>query len=261
MAAYVKFMEAAGARVVPLVWNEPEEVTMDKLSKLDGVLFPGGANSYVEWGRKIIDKIMAYNDEGHFYPAWGTCLGYEALMVWASSAGDDILEQYNAHAISLPIQFLVKPENTKMFADLGSQAYKFQEDALTLNSHSYGVDPNKFQTDKGLASMYKLTSISYEPAGEQRAFTATAEGIDYPFFATAFHPEKTLSMFVDNAGINHSWESIQLNRYFADKFITLARQNPNSFGDFATTQQYIVANYDLIVTDTFGGEVYVFNSA
>jgi len=84
--------------------------------------------------------------------------------------------------------------------------------------------------------MYKLTSISYEPAGEKRAFTATAEGINYPFFATAFHPEKTLSMFVDNAGINHSWESIQLNRYFADKFITLARQNPNTFGDFATTQ-------------------------
>jgi gamma-glutamyl hydrolase len=62
MAAYVKFMEAAGARVVPLVWNEPEEVTMDKLSKLDGVLFPGGANSYVEWGRKVINKIMEYND-------------------------------------------------------------------------------------------------------------------------------------------------------------------------------------------------------
>ena len=125
MAAYVKFMEAAGARVVPLVWNEPEEVTMDKLSKLDGVLFPGGANSYVEWGRKVIDKIMEYNDDGHFYPAWGTCLGYEALMVWASSAGDDILEEYEAHAISLPIEFTAKPENTKMFADLGLQAYKF----------------------------------------------------------------------------------------------------------------------------------------
>jgi gamma-glutamyl hydrolase len=119
MAAYVKFIEAAGARVVPLVWNEPAEVTMDKLSKLDGVLFPGGANSYVQYGEKIIQKLMEYNDEGHFYPAWGTCLGYEALMVWASSAGDDILEVYNAHAISLPLSFLEKPESTKMFADLG----------------------------------------------------------------------------------------------------------------------------------------------
>lgn len=49
-----------------------------------------------------------------------------------------------------------------------------------------------------------------------------------------------------------------MNRYFADKFVSLARQNPNTFGDFETTQKYIVANYDLIVTDGWAGEVYVF---
>jgi gamma-glutamyl hydrolase len=62
MAAYVKFMEAAGARVVPLVLGESEEITMDKISKLDGVLFPGGGGDYVDYGGKIIKKIMEYND-------------------------------------------------------------------------------------------------------------------------------------------------------------------------------------------------------
>ncbi len=50
MAAYVKFMESAGARVVPLVLGESEEITMDKISKLDGVLFPGGGGDYVDYG-------------------------------------------------------------------------------------------------------------------------------------------------------------------------------------------------------------------
>jgi len=50
-----------------------------------------------------------------------------------------------------------------------------------------------------------------------------------------------------------------MNRYFADKFVSLARQNPNTFGDFATTQALIVSNYDLIVTDGWAGEVYVFH--
>ena len=76
MAAYVKFVEAAGARVVPILYNEPTSVTLDKLSKLDGVLFPGGANSYVSKARTIMSELTKYNDEGHFYPAWGTCLGY-----------------------------------------------------------------------------------------------------------------------------------------------------------------------------------------
>jgi gamma-glutamyl hydrolase len=76
MAAYVKFMEAAGARVVPLILGEAEEVTLEKISKLDGVLFPGGDGDYIEMGGKIIRKIMEYNDDGHFYPVWGTCLGF-----------------------------------------------------------------------------------------------------------------------------------------------------------------------------------------
>jgi gamma-glutamyl hydrolase len=76
MAAYVKFMEAAGARVVPLILGEAEEVTLEKISKLDGVLFPGGDGDYIEMGGNIIRKIMEYNDDGHFYPVWGTCLGF-----------------------------------------------------------------------------------------------------------------------------------------------------------------------------------------
>ena len=57
MAAYVKYLEQAGARVVPLIMGEPEEVTMDKLSKLNGVFFPGGNGDYIDWGRKIFDRV------------------------------------------------------------------------------------------------------------------------------------------------------------------------------------------------------------
>lgn len=76
MAAYVKFLEAAGARVVPLILNDSIEVTLDKLSKLDGVLFPGGDGDYIDYGGKIMGTIMEYNNAGHFYPVWGTCLGF-----------------------------------------------------------------------------------------------------------------------------------------------------------------------------------------
>jgi gamma-glutamyl hydrolase len=61
MAAYVKFMEAAGARVVPLIWNEDWSITKDKLEKINGVLFPGGAGDYVDYGRTIIEQLKTYN--------------------------------------------------------------------------------------------------------------------------------------------------------------------------------------------------------
>lgn len=71
-----------------------------------------------------------------------------------------------------------------MFGDLGDQAFNFETQALTYNSHKWGVDPVKFITDDGLASMYRLTSISYEPEGEHKPFAASVEGKKYPFFGT-----------------------------------------------------------------------------
>jgi len=102
-----------------------------------------------------------------------------------------------------------------------------------LNSHSYGVDPQKFDTDKGLSSLFTLTSISYEPEGDMRPFTASMESEKYPIFGVQFHPEKPSFMFTDNSGVNHSWESIELNQSFSKYFVEQARRNSNTFGDFA----------------------------
>ena len=92
MAAYVKWLEQAGARVVPLILNEPLDVSMDKLSKLDAVFLPGGGGDYIDWGRPIYDRVKQYNDEGTFYPIWGTCLGFQTLAIWESDLGRDILD-------------------------------------------------------------------------------------------------------------------------------------------------------------------------
>ncbi|OEL13198.1 Gamma-glutamyl hydrolase 1 [Dichanthelium oligosanthes] len=55
-ASYVKFVEAAGARVIPLVYNEPEERLLEKLSLVNGVLFTGGSEKqgvYFETIKKV----------------------------------------------------------------------------------------------------------------------------------------------------------------------------------------------------------------
>ena len=160
------------------------------------------------------------------------------MAIWASDAGEELLKPYGAHAISLPITFVVDPSESELWADLGEDAFKFENYAMTLNSHNWGVDPESFTNDAGLASFYRLTSVSYEPGNtpaDARPFGATMEAFNYPFTGTQFHPEKVLFMYGDNNGVNHSWESITLNRYFADNFVKMARQNTNSFGDFATT--------------------------
>ena len=92
MASYVKFLEAAGARVVPILWNEPEESILEKVSKLDGIHFPGGNGDYMKTAQTVLDQIMKYNDAGQFYPAWSTCLGFETLAQFTASDPDTILD-------------------------------------------------------------------------------------------------------------------------------------------------------------------------
>jgi anthranilate/para-aminobenzoate synthase component II len=52
-----------------------------------------------------------------------------------------------------------------------------------------------------------------------RQFVSSIESPNYPFYAVMFHPEKVLAMMHNIKGLNHSWMSIELNRYFADFFV------------------------------------------
>ena len=90
MQAYIEWLESAGARVVPLIMTDEQSVTDDKLSKLNGVLFPGGAGDYLDIGDYIYNFAIKENDAGRFYPIWGTCLGFENLATFASDSGNPL---------------------------------------------------------------------------------------------------------------------------------------------------------------------------
>lgn len=100
---------------------------------------------------------------------------------------------------------------------------------MTFNHHKWGLTVESFIDDAGLSSMFWPTSTSTDKEGQ--TFVATMESKEYPFFGTQFHPEKVLGVY-NVESVNHSWTSVQYNRYFADRFVELARQNSNSCGDF-----------------------------
>jgi hypothetical protein len=73
MVAYVNYMEAQGAKVVPIINGEDKKVTIDKIHHIDGVLLPGGDGDYFDIGKTVFDEVKKINDGGQFYPLWGTC--------------------------------------------------------------------------------------------------------------------------------------------------------------------------------------------
>jgi len=74
------------------------------------------------------------------------------------------------------------PEDTKVFAALGPKAEIYEYYNMTLNHHSWGISPDKFDTDEGLSAIFYPTSISIDDSG--LPFVASMESKDYPFFGT-----------------------------------------------------------------------------
>ena len=82
--------------------------------------------------------------------------------------------------------------------------------------------------------MFTLTSTSYDDE-YKNTFASTMESPKYPFMGMQFHPAKQIYEWQDKEGYNHDWNSIMLNRYFADLWIKEARQNTNTIGDYEET--------------------------
>jgi gamma-glutamyl hydrolase len=51
----VRYLESAGARIIPILYNEPDQVTLEKLKKINAVFLPGGGGKYYEKGKFVFN--------------------------------------------------------------------------------------------------------------------------------------------------------------------------------------------------------------
>ncbi|PRQ30984.1 putative gamma-glutamyl hydrolase [Rosa chinensis] len=97
-ASYVKFVESAGARVIPLIYNEPSDVLFQKLNLVNGMLFTGGwakSGRYYEVAAKIFKMILKKNDAGDHFPLYAICLGFELLTMIISKVYVSTVHAYH----------------------------------------------------------------------------------------------------------------------------------------------------------------------
>ena len=88
---------------------------------------------------------------------------------------------------SVSLEFIADPRDTKMFGWLQDDAFLFEDNNLTYNSHNWGTPPETFYTDEGLFNFFEPTAISFMSDGSP--FVVSMEGKSYPVFGTLFHPE------------------------------------------------------------------------
>ncbi|CAO1304490.1 unnamed protein product, partial [Diamesa hyperborea] len=264
-ASYVKFVEGGGSRVVPVWIGKSKEYYQDIMSKLNGILLPGGgtyfnqSGGYADAGKHIYDIAIEMNNQGDYFPIWGTCLGFE-LLTYLSANGNE----HRAHCSSmnqpLPLEFQPDYQTSRMFRDAPAKVVKIlTTEAVTSNFHQYCVT-QKNLTDFNLDSEWRVMSVNKDWNGME--FISTIEHVNYPFYGVQFHPEKNLYEWVLNKNISHSSNAILASQYFAQFFINEARKSDHHFDNAKNEDNHVIYNFPATFTGAKGSafeQSYMFN--
>uniref|UniRef100_A0A671K417 folate gamma-glutamyl hydrolase n=1 Tax=Sinocyclocheilus anshuiensis TaxID=1608454 RepID=A0A671K417_9TELE len=225
-ASYVKFLESAGARVVPLI-----------------VLFPGGGVSLESSGYSKAAGIfyrlaLEANSNGDYFPVWGTCLGFELLTLLTS--GKLLLSHTNTSGIALPLNFTDDVRDSRLFKDFPEDLMKSLEtEPLTENSHQWSLTTENFTKSETLKKFYRVLSTNTDGQNE---FVSTMEAYDFPIYATQWHPEKNAFEWT-RPYIPHTPSAIKTTFYMAYFFVNEARKSFHSFPSTEEEEKALIYNY------------------
>ena len=106
-SSYVmKYIESAGARVIPVNYYANTTELDAIFDSVNGFFFPGGGSAYPASAQYIYDRVVKANDKGDFMPLWGTCMGFQWLLI-SQSRNTNILDPksgvFDSYNLSIPL--------------------------------------------------------------------------------------------------------------------------------------------------------------
>ncbi|XP_060921080.1 gamma-glutamyl hydrolase [Labrus mixtus] len=247
-ASYVKFLESAGARVVPVMIGQTPEEYKTLFNSINGILYPGGAVSlttsgYARAAKIFYDLAIEANQKGDYFPVWGTCLGFEQLTVLTS--GKNLLVNTNTSDIALHLDFTNETADSRLFKGFPAELMKgLASEPLTANVHKWSISVSTHETNEELNNFYKVLSTNTDGRVE---FVSTMEAYDYPIYGVQWHPEKNAFEW-RKPYIPHSPSAIKTTFYTAEFFVNEARKNLHRFNSEEEERQALIYNYSPVYT-------------
>ncbi|KAM9408368.1 gamma-glutamyl hydrolase-like [Pholidichthys leucotaenia] len=243
-ASYVKHLEGAGARVVPVRVNLTEDEYTKIFFSINGLLLPGGdvdiqLSQFSRTARIFYNLALKANDKGDYFPMWGTCQGFQQLSLL--TANKNLLTLTDTRAVALPLSFTSAAQSSRLFRTFPKDLLQvLSEENITANFHSWSLSLQNFSRNAKLKRFYKILSTNTDGKKE---FISTMEAYRYPFYAVQWHPEKSPFEWVEKAGMVHSTSAVRASFYTASFFVSEAIKNHHHFSNRSEEEGALIYNF------------------
>ena len=179
----VRWFTQQGIEVVPIPLLSNEAELRAYFTQIHGLYLQGGPSlepHYVRLVQTLLNLAIASNKAGHFFPVWGTCHGFQMLVMLLGGVYplDDLnamrsktsdLTPYNVEGARLPIHGTRIPFDARLF------------------SHQHGITLKHFLDSRPLMETFRILATSRDRKGQ--IYVSAIEGLDLPFYGVQFHPE------------------------------------------------------------------------
>ncbi|CAL4100202.1 unnamed protein product [Meganyctiphanes norvegica] len=248
-ASYVKWLEAAGARVAPILTYQPYEYYVNITSSINGILLPGGESSitnssgYGQAADIIYNQVLEINSGGTYLPLWGTCLGMEELL-YLAAGHQDWLTPCSALNKADPLMLEEGFEQSRIFKDMPIDVlrslYYYNS---TINFHSFCMTKENMM-ESGMAQSFKMLTTNLDYQGLE--YVSTMEHKELPIFGVQWHPEENPYEWADDedhSNTPHSKEAILVSQYFGNFIVGQARLNNQTFASKEAEEGSLIYNH------------------
>ena len=270
-ASYVKWVESAGARVVPLLIDLPLPSLLSTAKQFNGLLFPGGAvaeynsttGTVTEYSEKLCalyEMVKGENERGEWYPLWGTCLGMQMLHFCEVRGKDTIGWSPNAPARGEVVSVTEEAYSSRLFNNPVGRRVLASLAAFPIAyfSHNYSISPSLYSLHPHLRSCFTPLAVSVTSSAQP--FISLVASPKYPIFASQFHPEVNLFDWHGKYRLDRRREGGEMAKYLAIMFVREARKTQGRMTEEELGKR-VVENWKKYHWPNGTSEVYMFSPA
>uniref|UniRef100_A0A674B4W2 folate gamma-glutamyl hydrolase n=1 Tax=Salmo trutta TaxID=8032 RepID=A0A674B4W2_SALTR len=265
-ASYVKYIESAGSRVLPIRLTQSTDEYENIFKSINGLLLIGGSSDLETSdfakvsgaAEPLFTSVhLIANDAGDSFPIWGTCLGMQLLTCLV--AGENLLTKTTAENMALPLNLTKEAHSSQMFQGFPIDVMKaLSQEALTGNFHQYGVTVKTFKENEKLQSFFSILSTNTAENGA--IFVSTMEGRTYPFYGVQWHPEVNRFQWDPKLNFPHSSDAVRVASLLAEFFVNEGRRSLHHFDQPEEEAVSLIYNYTPTYAGNFTGyeQIYFF---